>query len=74
MSLKYSKLQFSNYFFLCSSFAKLNVILPDEFMEAPIAVSKALIMKNNLEDGVKVEIAQAEKINSNMKLNENKEN
>lgn len=65
---------FITTFFLLSSFAKLNIILPEEFMEAPTAVSKALMMKQNLEDGVKVEVAQAEKINSNMKLNENKEN
>lgn len=47
-----------------SSFAKLNLVLPDEFIEAPNAVSKAQMMKNNLENGLKVEIAQAEKINS----------
>lgn len=41
----------------------MNIVLPDEFAEAPVAVSKALMMKTNLEEAVKLEVAQAEMIN-----------
>lgn len=51
---------FNNFSF----FAKLNLVLPDEFIEAPVAVAKALLMKSNLENGIMVEIAQAEIIKS----------
>jgi hypothetical protein len=44
------------------SIAKCNYVLPDEFIEAPGAVDKLLMMKMNFEDGLKVEVAQAEKI------------
>jgi hypothetical protein len=41
--------------------------MPDAFIEAPIAVGKALMMKANLEAAVKEEIAQAETINKRSK-------
>jgi hypothetical protein len=45
----------------------LNLVLPDAYIEAPVAVAKALMMKANLEEGLKEENAQAERIRKSKK-------